>query len=151
LKPALLLVCGACLIWLTLTRNNAWKTEITLWEDVARRHPGNIRAWANLSAYYRGAGQMERAMQALRNALSLYPEPGNFVSLGDLMAESERPGEALGAYKEAVVRAERDPLSEEDSRIVKKRAYFGMGNLAVREGDFKKAEGYFRRALEADG
>lgn len=77
LKPVLhrALVClllVACLV-LTLSRNQDYRNEITLWEVTARRSPNKARVHNNLGFAYELAGRTEDARQAYERALQIDP------------------------------------------------------------------------------
>ena len=57
----------------TYARNNVWRTNINLWEDVVRKSPGDGRAYNNLGKAYNEAGMFEKAMEHLQKAINLSP------------------------------------------------------------------------------
>ena len=76
--PALLLAAALVLaIGLgaaTHQRNRVYADEIVFWEDVARKSPGNGRAFNNLGYAYAQASRSNDAEAALRRALALDPQ-----------------------------------------------------------------------------
>jgi tetratricopeptide (TPR) repeat protein/multisubunit Na+/H+ antiporter MnhC subunit len=65
----ILFVAGAGIS--TFTRNRAWATEKSLWEDAIRKAPGRARPAYNLAKHYAGIGQLDAAEQLYRRALVL--------------------------------------------------------------------------------
>ena len=56
----------------TYIRNEAWKTERTLWGDAIIKAPLSSRAWHNLAmTYYGPTGQSDKAMVLYRKALQM--------------------------------------------------------------------------------
>lgn len=58
----------------TANRNQTYRSEISLWEDVVSKAPGNARAYNNLGYAYMLAGRDEAARQAFLDALRLRPD-----------------------------------------------------------------------------
>ena len=54
----------------TYTRNNAWSTETTLWEDAMRKAPGRARPTYNLAKQYTRAGRLDAARMLYHRALT---------------------------------------------------------------------------------
>lgn len=77
----------------TVSRNAAYRSEISLWEDTARKSPGKARAWNNLGYAYQQAGRFRDAEVAYLRALRL--DPGYALARGNLRemkAKSKTPG-----------------------------------------------------------
>lgn len=76
--PVLIPVLSASLVVLlgiaTVQRNEAYRTEVALWEATVRESPGSARAYNNLGYAYMLAGRSDEARQAYRTALRLNPE-----------------------------------------------------------------------------
>ncbi|MBI5049899.1 MAG: tetratricopeptide repeat protein [Nitrospirae bacterium] len=66
----LLLVLG----FFTIARNHAYRSEIALWEDTARKSPSKARVYNNLGYAYYLSGRYEEAKSAYLTALSLKPD-----------------------------------------------------------------------------
>ncbi len=66
----------------TVSRNTAYRSEIALWEDSARKSPGKARAWNNLGYAYQQAGRGRDAEAAYLGALRL--DPGYALARGNL-------------------------------------------------------------------
>jgi Tfp pilus assembly protein PilF len=57
----------------TALRNTVWASEISLWEDAARKSPALVRPHQNLGLYYSMNGRIEDARRELETALALAP------------------------------------------------------------------------------
>ena len=91
-----LAVLGTLLGLATLRHNRVYDTEITFWEDVARKSPGNARAANNLGYAYAVACRDADAMREFRRSMRLdatdYRAPINLrlLSEGALFADNAR-------------------------------------------------------------
>lgn len=131
-------------------RNHVWRDEVSLWRDVVKKTPYNQRAWLNLSVACRQAGDLDCAKEASQKTLELYPEPLAFMNLGNIMQDTGRLDESESLYEEAIKRAEVDSITEEMKRSVIKLSYYELGNVNFKRHDLKRAEDYYRKALEID-
>jgi tetratricopeptide (TPR) repeat protein len=61
------------LVLATQARNRVYLNEVTFWQDVAAKNPGNGRAFNNLGYALAGAGQTAEALLAYEHALQLQP------------------------------------------------------------------------------
>ena len=94
---------------LTYMRNKVWQSPISLWEDAARKSPGNMRPLLSLAEEYAKAGRYEEAIGMYRKALTLPPRaylnlradeyPKVYNALGLLYAELGRYGDAIAAFR----------------------------------------------------
>jgi hypothetical protein len=66
----------------TVSRNAAYRSEVALWEDTARKSPGKARAWNNLGFAYQQAYRLRDAEAAYLRALRI--DPGYALSRGNL-------------------------------------------------------------------
>jgi Tfp pilus assembly protein PilF len=55
-------------------RNSVWKTDISLWEDVVSKAPGNERGHNNLGNSYAAEGLTDKAIEHYRAALRTRPD-----------------------------------------------------------------------------
>jgi tetratricopeptide (TPR) repeat protein len=97
--------------WGTYKRNMVWGSEISLWEDVARKSPNKARSHNNLGKAYASAALADKTMGHLadksiveyKKAIKLNPR--NFVAydnLGQAYGRKGRPDEAIKACRKAV-------------------------------------------------
>jgi len=137
-------------IFLSLQRNSVWKTEVSLWRDVVKKAPLNTRAWINLASACGNAGDMDCAMEATERALNLYPEPGAYLNLARIMETLGNLEDALSLYERALLKAEKDAITEEDRKAIKRLAFMGKGNIYFNMNKLKDAERFYREAIETD-
>ena len=69
-----LLVVISVLSYTTYTRNAIWESKISLWEDVIKKAPRNIRAHNNLGNAYLAKGFIDKAIEHYLVALNLKPD-----------------------------------------------------------------------------
>jgi hypothetical protein len=98
---------AAVLTLATLRHNRVYATEISFWEDVARKAPRNARAANNLGYAYALACRDEDAMREFRRSMGLDPHDYHagsnlrLLSEGALFPDNARdcPGTAPGASR----------------------------------------------------
>jgi tetratricopeptide (TPR) repeat protein len=77
IKKAAISIASATIILLsvaTFARNRVWQDEVSLWEDVVRKSPGNARAHNNLGFLYNAKGMNDKAIEQFLSALRLRPD-----------------------------------------------------------------------------
>jgi len=74
-KAVILLLAVIVIVLSTATyaRNAVWRNELSLWEDVVRKSPGNARGHFNLGVAYNYKGLLTKAIEHLEIALLLKP------------------------------------------------------------------------------
>jgi Flp pilus assembly protein TadD len=86
----------------TAARNEVWRDEIRLWEDVAAKSPAKARVRLELGRLYLEAGRLGEAEEALREAIRLAPrDPAPWSTLGVVLRRAGRPADALESYRQA--------------------------------------------------
>ena len=60
--------------YFTVARNETYRSEIALWEDVTRKSPNNARGYNNLGYAFATAGRIADAKRAYTTALSIRPD-----------------------------------------------------------------------------
>lgn len=89
----------------TAARNEVWRDEIRLWEDVAAKSPAKARVRLELGRLYLEAGRLGEAEQALREAIRLAPrDPAPWSTRGVVLRRAGRIAEALESYRQALAR-----------------------------------------------
>lgn len=85
----------ATLAMATVTRNEAWQSELSLWQDAVEKSPGKARPWDNLGVCHHNEGRVEEALECLAKSTELDPNwvPG-FVKLSVALS-------AMGRHREA--------------------------------------------------
>jgi len=128
------------LSFLTYKRNNVWQNGITLWEDVVRKSPHQVRGYHNLGTYYRRAGRLKEALESYNYALSI--DPGflkGFNHRGGIYRQQGRHDLALKDY---------DAALEINSKF--SRVYNNKGNVHKSLKDYDAALENYNKALEID-
>ncbi|HXX58309.1 MAG TPA: tetratricopeptide repeat protein, partial [Thermodesulfovibrionales bacterium] len=59
---------------LTYARNNQWRDEISLWQDIVEKSPHKARPYNGLGAAYASSGQLDKAIAEYQTALRLKPD-----------------------------------------------------------------------------
>jgi Tfp pilus assembly protein PilF len=84
-------------------RNAVWASELSLWEDAARKAPAMHRARLNLAVAYDHAGQPVAALRELQAGLALQPEYAEgWVIAGNLRLDQGDVAGAEQAYRRAL-------------------------------------------------
>ena len=75
---------------LTLNRSLDFRSEISLWEDTAKKSPRKALVQNNLATAYMGADQLEKAKAALETALLIEPSQiDSHVNLGHIASRNK--------------------------------------------------------------
>ncbi len=84
-------------------RNQVWKNELTLWEDIYQKSPNKSRVNANLGRIYANQKRYDDAFRHLTKAIELKPDDViTRMNRGLLFHETGRDAEALGDINEAI-------------------------------------------------
>jgi tetratricopeptide (TPR) repeat protein len=87
----------------TFRRNADYRTEVSIWEDTARKRPENSRAWNNLGQAYVAAARYDAAVCACNKSLDLEPNfPPAYYNRGLAYAGAGRLREAIRDYDQAI-------------------------------------------------
>ena len=87
----------------TYARNNVWKNEIGLWQDVAQKSPRKERVHRNLGIAYRSQGLIDKAIEQYKIALELAPNNAELRSnLGYSLYSKGAIDEAIEQYRLAL-------------------------------------------------
>ena len=122
----------------TYHRNTVWGTEISLWEDAARKSPKKIRPHQNLGTYYFMRGRLQDARRELSAALALDPnEPEIHNNLGLVY---KKQGEYDHAIQEFTTVLKLDPADS--------MAHYNLGNLFLAQGKIPEAIREYRISLD---
>jgi tetratricopeptide (TPR) repeat protein len=125
------------LVIATHERNGVFNSGVSLWEDTARKSPGNARVRHNLGIAYHEAGypsgrSLEEMLKAVELDPSYYPA---YVDIGNMYL-------LRGALDEAIRNYEAALAIEPNIR----KAYHNLGLAYEKKGLEEKAESYFRKA-----
>jgi protein O-mannosyl-transferase len=126
----------------TWHRNHAFRSEITVFEAALKVHDRAPRVWNNLALAYEEAGDRERGIRLLTNAMSVTRDPLLTSNLAGMLGRDGRWGQALPWLLDAYARYPKDP------RVLEQlgQAFYHVGRLpdarraytellAVRPGD----------------
>lgn len=80
----------------TYQRNTIWNSDVTLWEDTARKSPNKSRVLNNLATVYLSRGMTEKAVLPLIRAVEL--QPGAADGLNNLGVLLDQLPEYAGRY-----------------------------------------------------
>jgi len=124
----------------TFTRNNIWRSSITLWSDAVKKSPNKFRPYNNLGEAYAAQGEIDQAMREYKRALELNPMADRaHYNLGNIYRKKGEIDAAITAYNRAI---------EINSSYAK--AYNNLGSIYLNKGDYEKAKELFFKALEID-
>lgn len=91
------------LVFLTHTRNQTWKSEETLWRDVAAKAPKSGRAHMNYGLTLMAQGRMAEAEPELRDAIRFAPYYSHaHINLGVWLLHQGHPAEARERLDHAI-------------------------------------------------
>jgi tetratricopeptide (TPR) repeat protein len=102
------LMVGAALAvglgWLSMRRNEDYRSELTLWSDTVAKRPENARAHTNLGIALAESGRIADAVAQYQEAIRIEPAiPAAQLNLCNALTRLGRPAEAL-PHGEAAVR-----------------------------------------------
>lgn len=93
----------AVLSVLSFMRNQVWKNELILWEDIARKSPGKARVNANLAHAYAVANRYEESVRFYTQAIALNPADERFyANRAVIYGEMGQTQRALEDYTKAL-------------------------------------------------
>lgn len=96
-------VWAALLGWLTVARNEDYRSELSLWQDTVAKNPSNARAHSNLGKALLDAKRTEEAFEHLAESVRLGPPlPAAHYNLGLILNGQGRKAEARAHYETAV-------------------------------------------------
>jgi len=136
------LICIVILVFglLTIQRNMAWETEITLWEDTVNKSPNKSRPHLNLGTAYKRAGLIRKAIAEYKESFRVDPSYGRGQSnLGVAYYEMGRVDEAIKEIKQAM---EKSPGLPE--------IHYNLGIIYREQKDLYEAIQSYKRAIELD-
>ncbi len=135
----------------TVMRNRDYATEIGIWRDTLKKHPGSIRAHMNLAASLHAKGQAQEAISILQAILDqhmhLITESGLatqqswdariYSALGEGWALLRRYPEAEGYFNKAIQLNPRHAS-----------AYFNLGKIYSDQNRYREAAERYQSAIE---
>jgi hypothetical protein len=120
---------AATLAFVTVRRNEDYRTPVVFWNDIVSKRPDNPRARISLGTYLYREGRKAEAFSHLAEAVRLNPKSALARSnLGNVLVGQGRTGEAIEHYREAV------RLDPEDGRT-----RFNYARALARQGRREEA------------
>lgn len=104
-KAAMVVLSVVALVFIFLThaRNEVWRTESALWEDVIRKSPSKPRGYNNLGLAYRREGDLKGAQKMFDRAILLKPDYAKaYYNRGLVHFDAGRQSEALADFGKAI-------------------------------------------------
>lgn len=123
---------------LTVTRNMAWKNELTLWLDAVEKSPDGVLPHNQLANAYLERGDTARALEQYRLALQINPDfADTYTNIGLIYSQLGLIQQAVEYYEKAL---NLKPASPE--------GHNNIGVAYLRLGMFDKAESSFLESLK---
>ncbi|MGA2604403.1 MAG: tetratricopeptide repeat protein [Verrucomicrobiia bacterium] len=93
----------ALLAFLTIQRNQDYKSEMTIWQDTVEKSPNNPRAHGNLGLALEQAGRVQEAIRHYEQALRINPDYAEaHYNLGIALGRLGRGPEAIAQFEQAL-------------------------------------------------
>jgi protein O-mannosyl-transferase len=156
----------------TITRNSDWISEISLWEDVARKSPSSSRAHNNLGKAYFEKGNLTRASYHFEKSIANIPKfiedkfnvknAEEYLSRKKNLANSNNSNLKIAAelvephYNLASIYLDQGKLNLAEKEYLKtlsirpqhSSAKIGLGSVYNKKGLYEKAEKLYRQAIK---
>ncbi|MBT4258699.1 MAG: tetratricopeptide repeat protein [Nitrospina sp.] len=153
----------------TITRNSDWISEISLWEDVARKNPSSSRAHNNLGKAYFEKGNLARAGYHFEKSIANIPkftkDKFNLKNAEELLLRKKDPTNSNLRMATDLVEphynlasiyldqgklrlAEKEYLKTLSLRPDHSSAKIGLGSVYNKKGLYEKAEKLYRQAIK---
>jgi Tfp pilus assembly protein PilF len=124
----------------TVERNTVWSHEKIFWQDILKKNPRHYRAYTNLGLFYDQRGEIQKALQNYRKALSIEPEfPYALLNYGALLG---RTGDIQKAEDVLTKAVQQKPRSS--------KIHNNLGVVLATQGKFRPASEHFEKALQID-
>src|SRR6185369_7140364 len=121
----------------TAARNEIWKDEVTLWEDVVVKSPAKVRAHGSLGSAYQRRGLYDAAAREYQTAIQLdQNDPANYNNLGTIYHLQQKWGDAVPMYRKA--------LGLDPANV---KARYNLGTVLTKLGMYSEAEAELREVI----
>jgi tetratricopeptide (TPR) repeat protein len=170
---SLLTVIAVVLSVISFERNKVWASELTVWQDVARKSPHKARVNASLGRIYGSLGQYDKAIDYLSRALAISPNNITYENRGIVYGLEGREPQALADLDTSIsldpkyfpVYVKRAWIYQNQREYVAARAdldqairlnpyyvdaYLARGILGLQTYQPQQAEVDFRKVLQLD-
>jgi protein O-mannosyl-transferase len=89
--------------WVTMQRNDDYRSEFAMWSDTVAKNPDNARARNNLGSLWLGRGDLGEAERCYAEALRLQPNYASaHYNLGIVLQRTGRTAEAVEQFLAAI-------------------------------------------------
>ncbi|MFH1569247.1 MAG: Wzy polymerase domain-containing protein [Gemmatimonadota bacterium] len=133
-------LCLPVLALLTASRNHAWESELSLWEDAAARAPRMPRVQTNLGKALQQAGDWDGALAAYERSLALDDRHGDaYNNIGTVLHQRGDLALAIDWYERGIERYPRET-----------RIYLNLAQALAQQGQVPEALQVYARALAID-
>jgi tetratricopeptide (TPR) repeat protein len=120
----------------TITRNQDWQSEESLWLATAKVSPSGPNIHNNLGAIYQRKGEVGRAIEEFKLAIAINPSYGDaYFNLGNMYYQTQQWESAVQSYQKAV---ELNPLLWQAHQNLAS-LYFNQGWQALAKAEIQKA------------
>lgn len=144
---AALLITVSVLSVLTYQRNEVWKSEITLWEDVIQKSPHKSRGYSQLCLAWKEAGHFDTAIAYCEKAVALNSQNAvTYNNLGSMYGERRDFEKAAQAFAKAISLAGKNSRDRETAS----RAHNNLGNVYFMQGKLMEALDSYEQAIFYD-
>jgi Tfp pilus assembly protein PilF len=90
-------------IYLTVLRNNDYRSDLSIWQDTVRKVPSNCGVHYTLGGVLASRGQIAQAIEHYQQALKLNPDyTAAHYNLGKLLAARGQVAQAIEHYQQAL-------------------------------------------------
>lgn len=141
---ALCFIVAAILCVLPVTtyfRNNVWRSELALWEDVVNKSANNPRALAIVGAELIATGNTDQAIEHFQAAIRIKPDYTDAaICLGNAYMDKGMLEEGYRQFLAALGLGDMDSESRAE-------LFRSMGNYHLIKGETERAIYYYRSAL----
>jgi hypothetical protein len=102
--PRLILVALVpVLMFLTISRNSVWSSELSMWKDTVGKSPGNARAWSNLGRAEYNLKNYPSAESDFNHAIQIVPRKAEFwYNLAFAQQMQNKPEQSLNSMSRAI-------------------------------------------------
>jgi len=129
LAVSILLVIAGSNSMLTYQRNEVWKNDLTLWNDVVSKSPNKARPFGSRGDVYRDLGKADKAIADYSRAIQINPKYATaYHNRGGVYADLKQWSKALSDYSTAI---------EMDTKYTK--AFYNCGVAYSNLGQWDKA------------